>query len=990
MSGTHSSPSSERRSTPLASDVAAHLEKILSGSVFKSTGSLRALLRFIVSETLAGRGGDLKEYVLGATVLRNDDSFDPKADGIVRVQMRRLRERLASYYATEGQHDPLRIDIPKGTYVPSFRSTVSAGAMAHETAPSRARTVGRNKELAEIDAAFATAAAGRGSLFCLSGEPGIGKTTVVETFLHNLRASAVACWVGRGRCSERLAGSEAYLPLLEALEDLLRDGDSVVRDLMSAHAPRWYALVTRATHEAADTPVAPVSPTTPEQLKRELIAFVNEASRRLPLVVFLDDLHWADASTVDMLGYWVARCQAQRVLVVGTYRQAELLRSKHPFLGVKLELQARGICHDVQLPWLTGAEVNRYLELHYPGHAFPPALSARIHERTEGNPLFLTDLVRFLQARGVLAERDGRWSMVGDLSLIEGELPESVRSMIEKKIGDLNDTDRAVMSAAAVQGQEFDAVVLASVLGMDLTAIEERLESLDLRHGFVRLLGGLEFPDDTFTLRYAFVHVLYQNALYGALRPTLKVSLSSAIAQALTRHFGAQRSVIASELAILFESARDFEQATDYFLSAAQQAATDSANSEAVVLARKGLATVAKLPDTPERAQRELRLQTTIGPALMSTVGYGAPEVEAAYIRARELCPRAGETRQSFAVIYGLYQYWLARADYGTCRKLAEQLLRLAHKLDDESLLIPAHSALGNTSCFAADFVGARTQAERLIAIYVPARHHSLAALYSGFDLRVGSSGGLAVSLWALGYPDRAVRSVEDAITLARDLSHASSMVLALNWAAMVHQHRREPARTREHAEAAIAVADKELAPWRAWATILRGWAMAMQGNPDYGIAELQSGLAAWTAGGLACLRPYFLSLLCEAQAAAGQTDSALATVTEALVITEQTREGYCESDLYRLKGQLQADPRDAEGSFLRAIDVARRQGAKSRELRAVTSMRHLDVARSAHMLSKIYAQFSEGFDTPDLIEASALLAADTSPQRTPRADAHR
>jgi len=474
--------------------------------------------------------------------------------------------------------------------------------------------------------------------------------------------------------------------------------------------------------------------------------------------------------------------------------------------------------------------------------------------------------------------------------------------------------------------------------------------------------------------------VLYQNALYALLRPTRKVALNAAVARALLGYFGPHCGAIASELAMLFEAARDFEQATKYFLMAAQQAVADSANKEAVVLAKRGLETVKLVSDARERSQLELSLQTTLAPALMSTIGYGAPQVEAAYTRANELWPQIGETPQLFTVIYGLYQYWLARADYRTCRELAEQLLTLARKLDDPALLLPAYSALSNSLCFSGAFQDARTYAEQVVASYVPSHHHSLAALYSGFDLGVGSRGGLAVNLWLLGYPDQAVQRGEDAIALARDLSHASSTVLALNWMAMVHQHRRETRQTRQHVEAAIALAEQELAPWLAWATMLRGWAMAMQEEGEEGIAEMRRGLAAWTAGGLACLQPYFLSLLCEAYTAIGQTADALCVVEEALGIAHRTHEGYVWADLWRLKGELQSDPANAEASFQQAIAIARQQSAKSLERRAVVSLGRLlqkqgRQAEARAMLSDIQGWFTEGFDTTDAKDAAALLA---------------
>jgi predicted ATPase len=978
MPETSHSQSVGRRPVHGRTAIAAHLDVILASGTFKGADSLKALLRFTVHEALAGRGEDLKEYVLGATVLRKGESFDPKADGIVRVQMRRLRERLQRYYEAEGSNDPLRIEIPKGAYTPAFVSAGSrSGAMespfAHQALP-----VGRDVQLAEMRAKFVAAAAGQGSMLCLCGEPGIGKTTVVEAFLRELDAGHAGCAVGRGRCSERLAGSEAYLPLLEGLGDLLLNADDRVRNAMSAVAPGWYARVTRGSDTDERKGTSDRTTTSQEHLKRELVTFVHEVSSYRPVVMFLDDLHWADASTVDVLAYWAARCRSQRALIIGAYRPAELLRTGHPFVRVKLELQSHGICHETMVPLLTPADLDRYLEIQCPGHAFPPTLSARIHEKTEGNPLFMADLVRFLRDRGVLVEVETRWRMVGDVAAIAGELPESVRSLIEKKIGDLSDVDRTLVSVAAVQGQAFDAGVVAKVLGTDETAVEERLESLDRTHGFVRLLGGRDFPDGTFTLRYAFVHVLYQNALYASVRPTAKAAWSAAVAKALVDRFGGQCDAIASELALLYEAAREYERAADWFLIAARHAASESANTEAVVLARRGLETLRLLPETRERWQRELHLQTMLGPALMSTIGYGAPEVEAAYVRARELCRLIGEMPQLFTAIYGLYQYWLARADYRTCRELAEQLTAIARKADDDRLLIPAHTALGNTLCFTADFDGARRETEQLMARYVPARHHSLAALYSGFDPGVASTGALGVNLWALGYPDQAARKAAEAVALARTLSHVSSIVLALLWSAMLHQHRREPERTREHAEEAIALAVPELTPWLAWATVLRGWAMAMQGEGEDGIAHVRTGLHAWTSGGLACLRPFFLLLLAESEKASGYTDRARSTVVEALTMTERTGEGYAEAELHRLRGELQPDPEVAERAFRHARAIARRHQARSRELRACVSLARSQIAgrqRSSHrMLAEVFGWFSEGFDTIDLEEAAAAL----------------
>ena len=403
-------------------------------------------------------------------------------------------------------------------------------------------------------------------------------------------------------------------------------------------------------------------------------------SRLRPLLLFLDDLHWADASTVDLLAYIGSKCAALRLLLVLTYRPTDLLLSKHPFAPVKQDLQARGVCREIALELLTRQDVERYLALEFPQHRFPDELAALIHARTEGNPLFMVDLLRHLRDRQVLAQEQGRWVLAQTLPDLQRELPESVRSMIERKIAQLGEEDRRLLVAASVQGFEFEAAVVARALALDAADVEEQLERLERVHAFVRLVGEHEFPDRTLTLRYRFVHVLYQNALYASLRPTRRVSLSAAVAQAVVGYYGEKSVAVAGELALLLEAAREFTRATDYFLQAAQNAARLFANQEAVVLARRGLELLATLPDTPERARKELTLQLTLGPALKDTKGWTAPEVEETYTRAHELCEQVGETPDLFPALWGLWLFHMSRAEIPTARNLGEQLLSLGQR----------------------------------------------------------------------------------------------------------------------------------------------------------------------------------------------------------------------------------------------------------------------------------------------------------------------
>jgi hypothetical protein len=348
----------------------------------------------------------------------------------------------------------------------------------------------------------------------------------------------------RGRCFERLAGTEAYLPVLEALDSLVRGeaGESAAR-LMRVVAPTWYAHIAPSpppppprgeerlgrrgrgerrhwhAHIAPSPPPPPPRgeerpggrgerPTAPaasqERMKRELLTLLEEVARLRPLVLFLDDVHWADGSTVDLPAYLGGRCAGLRLLLVLTYRPTELLLGQHPFVSVQLELQRHEVCREVPLGFLGRAEVEDSLGLAFPGHRFPPDFADLIYAKTEGNPLFLVDLLRYLRDRGVLAEQPDGWALAQAIPDFQRELPESVRSLIQKKIAQPGEADRRLLAAAGVQGYEFDSAVVARVLGRDATEVEERLEVLDRVHGLVRLRREQEFPDGTLTLRYQF------------------------------------------------------------------------------------------------------------------------------------------------------------------------------------------------------------------------------------------------------------------------------------------------------------------------------------------------------------------------------------------------------------------------------------------------------------------------------------------------------
>jgi predicted ATPase len=877
-----------------------------------------------------------------------------------------------------------------------------AGAAA-PAAPPRT-IIHRQPELTALRAALAEAEAGRGAVLCLTGEPGIGKTTLAEDFLSELATSGRAVLIVRGHCSERLAASEPYLPVIDALQDLLRgESREAVTRLMKVVAPTWHNQVAlpgrvmgqesggeREKERDSATPAAAPSPPTPassqQAMLREFCNLLREASRLAPVVLFIDDVHWADLSTVDLLAHLGRLCPQLRVLVLATYRRTELLLGPHPFYHVKLELEGKGVCTELALGFLGLKDIDSYLTLVFPGHAFPDDFAGLVHARTEGSPLFMVDLLCDLRERGVITKAGGRWALARELPDLRRELPNSVRSMIQRKLDQLSEADRRLLAAASVQGPAFDSAIVARVLGREAADVEERLDVLERVHGLVRLVREHSFPDGALTVRYGFVHVLYQNALYAALQPTRKAAWSAAAARALLSHYGEKSAGLAAELAELFEVGRDPERAIAYYLLAAENAARIFAHHEAVALARRGLAVLQALPDTPDRARRELPLQLMLGIQLQVVKGYAAPEAGRGYARAHALCGQLPEDPLHFLVLWGLWMFHEVRADLGKSRELAGQLFALGQRSQDPAQLLQARMALAVTSFSLGDPAATREHAEQAVALYDPRSHGSHTHLY-GQNPKVACLAFGSVAAWMLGYPNLARERSREAVALGGELGHPTSRALALYFDMLLRQYCREATAVQEGAEATTAIGTEHgLSLWLANGLVMRGWALAELGACTSGIAMLRQGLTDWAATGAETHRTYFLGLLAEALGRGGQIEEALSVLAEALAMMHGTGTVFHRAELHRLQGEflLRQDStevacREAEACFLQALAIARQQRAKSLELRAVMSLTRLyqkqnRQAEAQPMLADCYAWFTEGFDTPDLQEAKALL----------------
>ena len=850
-------------------------------------------------------------------------------------------------------------------------------AMGSPWTPAR-HFVGREREHASLQDASALAADGTATYVTISGEPGIGKTTFVEDFLDRIRHGDQEWFVGRGRCLEHLAGVDAFLPVLGALNGLMESQGATA--LMKTFAPTWHVQLERAgAGRFSKVPGGPAG-VTPDRWGRELGRFLSEVSRRAPVVLFFDDLHWSDASTVSLLELLANRFarDSSRILVVAAYRPSVLLAEMHPFLALKAELESRGISRELTLELLSRDEIEQYVARRFPRHRFPAEFVDVVCRVTEGNPLFMVDLVTDLVRQGALAQQGETWMLSRGLPEWHSDAPRSIRAMIDGAIRRIGVHDQTLLSAATVQGLEFDSSILARSVGADRPEIEDRLKALSTVHGIVRSLRPMPEGQDRTACNFAFVHALHREALHAYLTPTRKAVVSGAVAHALLERDRDHVSDIASTLALLFEAARDPAQGSEYALVAAEHAVRVTGYREAIGLARRGLRLLQSVPEGPERAHRELKLLLTLAVSLGASQGQGTPEIRTIYLRARELSHQIGSPLSPVPILIGLWSAHAIMGKFAEALEFAKELVLVSEEADAPGLVVRAHVLHGGALAHLGNLAAGCQELARARAAYGSSPDPCPFILDAG----VQASSELAEYLCVRGFVDEGLECARDAVALAERLGDPYNLTFAFVFKAITHRRRGEIDEAAVSAARALTYsADHELSDGVMYAAALRGWSLCRSGRVTEGVALIQRAQALDGAN----VAVPFLAVVAESYLHAGRTSDGITAIDRAIAVGDRDSDRFSQSELYRLRGELllpdrgTAAHREAERLFDRAIEVAKYQGARLFQLLA--TMRLCRLRREAgsrntlcQELSVLYESLTEGRNTPTLSEARALL----------------
>jgi DNA-binding winged helix-turn-helix (wHTH) protein len=806
-----------------------------------------------------------------------------------------------------------------------------AAAPTQFASPEPSRLVGRLAEFGELGRAFDQARSSRRQIVFISGEPGIGKSSLADAFLEQLRTSQTVK-ITHGQCLDHHGVGEPYLPLIEALTRLAGGADgAAVKEILAAHAPSWLAqmpaLWTRSERNALEAR----GRATRERVMRELTLAIEAIASDVPLLLKLEDIHWSDTSTLDWLAHVARRPEPARLMVIATLRPADAAAAKVGLGGLVAELALHGQCREIALAPLGLQDIESYLEARLGGSAAKlREMAPLLLERTGGNPLFMTSIVN------QLAQQEGRTP-----SAIVA-IPHDVRRFIDRQIDDLTESDRHLLTAASVIRREFATAAVAAALEIDVDQVEIACARLARQGVFVVNSGSINWPDGTRSELYAFRHDLYRELLYDRLPATRRALYHVRVGRRLEAAWAGRLDAIASELAEHFERGNEPVRAIPHHHRAADKAMRRGANEEAIGHLRRALDAIGHIAGEAERTRVEVGLLVALGAAFFATRGFGASEVLEVYSRAEALCEGLGERADIFPALWGQWLFRWGRSEVDAAWRLCERLLALAEKSGDAGLRLQAHHASWATALGRGRLAEVRAHADAGLAIYDARVHQAMASSYGNHDAACCARNFSAMSLALAGDDQGARVMIERSVAAARSLDDPFTLALTLYFTSAAAQILGDISLATANSELSMQMAtEHDLAQPRAWSMGVAGWCVAENGDLDRGLVLATQAIATLQAIQSRHFSAYLLGLLADTHLKAGHHVEAMRAVEEGLTMTEL----FYSAELHRLHGELLARPphgqkRKAEAEFRVAITVAKEQGAKTLERKANNSLR--------------------------------------------------
>jgi DNA-binding winged helix-turn-helix (wHTH) protein/predicted ATPase len=857
-----------------------------------------------------------------------------------------------------------------------------------------APVVGRERELEHLVNRFLEANRGERRLIFLGGEPGVGKTTLVNLFLQHL-AGRPHTTCARGQCVMHSGTGEAYAPVLEALGRVGNEasGHALIR-VLARCAPMWLVqLPALVEGEQLERLQRQVQGATRDRMVRELNDALERLTAKDTLVLVLEDLHWSDVATLDMLASIAQRPEPARLLIVGTYRSAEAI-IRAPELSVMLrEFKGRGLCEQLDLELLTRGDVAAYVSARIDGESTQDVATA-VYERSDGNALFMVNLLEHLIEAQAIRRRDGHWVVDGASAALT-QIPQGLRPFIERRLDALSDEDQELLEAASVVGVEFVAAAVFAGLPHsgeeeDAERIETRLESLVSHMHLIDPCGTTVWPDGTHTACYRFGHALYREGLYEQIPEARRARLHRRVGERLQAAWGGDPREMAAAVAEHFERGHDPGNAARYRRMAGERALGKHAYHEAAqhlqaALEAFGQARTLPADGDPEDPVRwELEVCTALGAALAVTRGHGAPEVGKVHARTRSLIEGLDDPATQFPILFNLWTLSTSAADLTESKRLVTRMSEAVARADNDEMALMFHSAKLRLAFFRAEYAESADSVRHALTLYDAFRDHDVPSRYAQEEPGAIALGVDAWRLWLQGCPAQAATRDREARELAKHLDSPFGRAFAWAWSLASLQFRGETAQLeRRVSELHRHCAEQGFPTWIAWATFFEGWVAGARGNEAEGIVLMAKGLGGWRGAGLRIVEPYLLALLSEACLRAGRIESAGERLAEARAQVEKSGERWWEAELHRLEGEVllaaagDGDRGDrAEACFRRALEVAGRQGATSLELRAALSLSRLGNSPDAHQrLGEVVGRFTEGHDTADLRAAQTQLS---------------